>query len=238
MAPRGPASAPAQISRVIALSEDDLAGIDLDLGVALQAEIVVALDQHLRVDRAVGTVANRAAFAKRLVFKREGAGLFPMALGARFIESGHGQAARRFHHVPAVRIVALRAIHAVLDDRMVMGKIHLRVNIQMTLVTRRRILPRVDNRLAASAAHGHVFAPWPMTGFTAGQARPFHIVLVESAMRTYRENPGEVRVTIGAGLVADEGRSFDFQWHHDGTSDGGTRTQEEAHQRGRGDHPE
>ena len=62
----------------------------LDLRMASEAEIEVALDQQLGVDAPVWVVADRAALAHRRMLKNKGPSLFPMALGAYLVPAGHG----------------------------------------------------------------------------------------------------------------------------------------------------
>src|SRR5437763_2966294 len=75
-----------QVSGMIFLADDNLAGSGLNFGMALQAQVDVAFEEHLRVERTVGCMADRAAFAERLVLEDERARLLPVALGARFVE--------------------------------------------------------------------------------------------------------------------------------------------------------
>src|SRR5262245_28168448 len=105
MAASTPASALAQKKRVGSTANVNLAWRDaraLDLRVALEAEVGVALDEHLAIDRAVRIVANGAALTQRLMLEDKGPGLFAMALRAVFIEPGHGQPAGGFEDIGAV----------------------------------------------------------------------------------------------------------------------------------------
>ena len=69
-------------------------------------------------------------------------GLVAMALRATFVLPRHGQPARRFHDVAAVRIMALHAVHVPFDNRMMLRQIKFGVDVEMTLKTGRRILAR------------------------------------------------------------------------------------------------
>ena len=78
----------------------------LDLCVTTQAEVRVALDEHLLVDRAVRAVANRAAFAQGFMLENKRASLLAMAVRATFVLPAHGQTASRLENIAAVRVVA------------------------------------------------------------------------------------------------------------------------------------
>ena len=88
----------------------------LHLGVAFEAKVLVALDEHLPVDRTMRTMADNAAFTERLVLKDEWPRLFAMALGAVLVELGHGESARWLENVTAMRVVTLPAVHPPLED--------------------------------------------------------------------------------------------------------------------------
>src|SRR5437762_2298746 len=60
-----------------------------DLRMALEAKIVVPLDEHLVRDRAVRLMTNRAAFPQGLVPINELARLFAMTFGAGLIDARH-----------------------------------------------------------------------------------------------------------------------------------------------------
>lgn len=139
----------------------------LNLRMAPQAKIRVALDEHFLVDRAVWIMANDAAFAQRRMFKDERSCLVAMTLRAAFILPRHRQSSRRSENVAAVRVVALHAVHVAFDDRMVLRQIKLRVHVEMTLKTGRRVIVWIDDELRRAAGFD-VFATWPMAGFAAG----------------------------------------------------------------------
>jgi hypothetical protein len=107
-------------------------------------------------------VARRAAFAQSFVLKDETAGLLAMATRALFVQSRHGQAARRFHDIAAMRIVALHAVHLPFANGMMLGQVEVSVNFEMTCEARLRIPARVDDEFA-SATRGDVFAAGTVT---------------------------------------------------------------------------
>lgn len=89
MAAGAPAAAELQFVRVIFVPNENLPGSEertLRLRVTLEAKVVVALDQHLGVNRTVGTVTNGATLAQSFVLEDEGFGLIAMTLRARLIE--------------------------------------------------------------------------------------------------------------------------------------------------------
>jgi len=142
------------------------------LGVALEAQVVVSLDQQLGVDRAVWVMADRAAFAHRFVLEDERLGLFAMTLGAGFIEPRHREAVGGFHEVATVRVMALHAIHFAFDHRMMLRQVELRVRLEMALKTSRRVPARINNEFATSTADSDVFAAGAVAGFATILALP------------------------------------------------------------------
>jgi len=183
------------------------------LGMATQTQICIRLGEHFSVDGPVGIMADRAAFPQGGVFINERPGLFPVALGAGFIQPRHGQSTRRFHNVHAVRVVALNAIHFPFQHRMMLGKVKFSLHLQMTLETRLRILARVDDKLvqAAPAAQGNVFAARTVAGFAAILASHASVFQMQPRVRTGRKDPSDVCVAIGAGRVPDIGCSLNSQ---------------------------
>src|SRR5690349_14749616 len=99
-----PASAGSEISRVRHAADEYFARAAPDLRVALQAKIIVGLDQHLRINRTVRAMANDATFAHRFVLKDKRARLIAMASSTRLIESPDPEPTGRFHNVRAMRI--------------------------------------------------------------------------------------------------------------------------------------
>lgn len=122
VAPRGPARTHADIKRVVHIADKNgrccgrdrrcRAGI---LGVTTQTKVGIALRQQLCVDRTMRCVTDGAAFAQRGVLENERPGLFAMTLGAGLVGARHGQTAGRFENIAAMRVMALRAAHVLLD---------------------------------------------------------------------------------------------------------------------------
>src|SRR6185295_3351296 len=112
-----PTGALLQTSGVIAIADEDFAVGPLLLEMTFEAEVRVALDQHLLVDRAVRRMAGHAAFADRFMFKHKRAALRGVTLEARSVRAQHGDAAApyflrharsaAFHGVTLVGVMAI-----------------------------------------------------------------------------------------------------------------------------------
>ena len=189
----------------------------LSLGMALEAKIGIALDEHLRIDGAVRIVANDAAFAQRRVFENERPGLLPMALRAILVLPRHGQPARGFHDVHSVRVMALDTAHLSFNHRVMLRKMKFRADFLMALKARFGIFPRIDNELflAAAAGHGDVLAPGPVAGFAAGLAGHFGIFQAQARMRARRKDAGDIGMTIQTRLVPDVSGALDLKGRND-----------------------
>ncbi len=197
------------------------------LRVAAKAQIRIRLDEHFRVDGTVWIVTGRAAFAHGRVFKNKRSRLFAMALRARFVQPRHGESARRFHDVRAVRIVALNAIHFSLQHRMMLRKMKFSLHFRMTFDARLRILAGIDDEFfqAAASAHRDVFAARTVAGFATELAGRPAVFQMQARVRAGGKNAGDFFVTVRAGFVADECRAFDLQWRDHGAIRRGTGIQ-------------
>ena len=192
----------------------------LDLCVTAQAQIGVARGEHFFIDRAVRIMTGGAAFAQRLMFEDERSGLLAMALRATFVLPGHGQSAGWFEDVAAMRVVAGPTTHAAFNDRVMLGQIEFRLNVEMALKAGGRVVAGIDDEFGA-AAGGDVLAAGAVTGFTAGfagQGRPFKM---DPRVRAGGEFPDDFRVAIHAGMVADVMCAGDCQRRHDHSRCGG-----------------
>jgi len=171
VAARAPASALLQQHRVRNVADKNLAArLVLNLRVAFKAKIRVALQEQLAVNRTMRIMADGATLPQRFVFEYKRPRLLAMALGTRFIEPRHGEAARRLENVPSVRVVALNAIHPAFDDRMMLRQIELGLSFQMALETDVRGFARIDDEFPASAARLDVFAARTVAGLAPGLA--------------------------------------------------------------------
>jgi hypothetical protein len=123
------------------------------LRVAFQAEVIIALHEHLVRDGAVRVMADGATFAQRFVVEHHRARLLAMTFRTAFVQPRHARRRshakrspmRCLHDVRAVWIVALHAIHAAFEDGVMLRQLELRVNIQMTREARLRIAARIDD---------------------------------------------------------------------------------------------
>jgi len=95
------------------------------------------------------------------MLEHERSRLFAMAPGTGFVQPRHCQATRVFHDVLTVWVVALHAVHPVLNDRMMMRQIKLGVRFEMALKAGRGIFAGIDDEFA-SAARRDVSAPRPV----------------------------------------------------------------------------
>src|SRR5262252_6469304 len=77
----------------------------LDLRVAFQTQVRIALDEHLSINRPVWVVAHRAAFAHCFVFEYKWTRLLAMTLCAGLVQARHREAPCPFENVAAMRIM-------------------------------------------------------------------------------------------------------------------------------------
>ena len=88
-----------------------------------------------------------------------------MAGSAGFVQPCHGQSSRWLEDVPSVRIMALRAVHVILDKRMMVGQLEFPLNVEVTLKAGAWIVSRIDNEFAVAATCGDVLAARAVAGF-------------------------------------------------------------------------
>ena len=231
MTPGAPAGAALQQKGVVGIPDIDLARLILDLGVALETKVRVTLDEHLAVNRAVRVVANGTAFAKGLVLEDERTGLLAMTLRAILVQPRHGQAARGFKDVAAMRVVTLHAIHTAFDYRMTLRQMKFRLGLKMALETGRRVLARVDDELAPPPARFDVLAGWTMTGFASRLAGHLRVRNMDARMRAGGEHTRDVRVAIKARAVAHISRARNLRRRHHGPLEARTGNKQEGYPR-------
>jgi hypothetical protein len=183
----------------------------LDLGVALEAKIRIALHQQLAIDRTVGSVANGATLAESFVLENEWARLLAMTVTAVFVQSRHRQASRRFEDVRAVRIVALNAIHATFDNRMMLRQIEFSARLQMAFEADARILPGINNEFSSPSAAFNVFAARAVARLASALAVQRRTSHVHARVRTCCKHARDVRMAVIANLIADIGGSGDLR---------------------------
>src|SRR5215472_3309447 len=98
----------------------------------------------------MGGVADGTSLSQRGMFKNERPSLLTMTLAAAFIQACHRQSAGRLENIAPVRIVALRAIHFLFQDGMMLRQVKLSFLRAVTFKTRGRILAGIHDEFAAS----------------------------------------------------------------------------------------
>ena len=217
MASGGPTSPEPDQTRMVGFADIELAGLDgyaLDLGVASEAKIRIALVEQLRIDGPMRCMAHGAAFTQCRVLEDCRPRLLPMAGGAGLVGAGHRESSGGFENIRAVRVVALRTAHVVLKEGMVLRQMKLRFDGAMAFKTGGRILARVDNKFTASAATADVQASGPVAGFTARLSRGAGVFQTDARVRAGREVAANIGMAFGAGLIADKSCAWDL-WRRD-----------------------
>jgi hypothetical protein len=179
---------------------------------AFEAKIVVALDEELPIYRTMRAMANRATFAHCFVLENKRPALFAMTLRARFVKPRHRKPARPLHYVMAMRVMAVDAIHVSFDHGMMLRQIEFRMDVDVTLETRRRIFAWIDNQ-APPAADAHMFAGGAVARFATGHLRELDVILVKAPMRAGWKRACDVRVTIHTTRIPDEVRARNARRH-------------------------
>ena len=236
MTTRGPTGAPTNEIRVIHFADEKLPRLvtrSMHLHMAFEAEIIVTLREKLSVHGAMRIMARGATFSNRLVLIHEWTRLLAMTFCALLIDARHRQATRWLHDFVPMRIVALHTIHPPFDHRMMLRQIEKRVHIQVTLKTRGRILPGINNKPAA-AADLDMLAGWSMARFATRHVRKFDVVLIEFPMRARGKYAGDVRVTFHTRTVSDIMSAFDLWWRNDSVADTTARRREKSDGKGNG----
>jgi hypothetical protein len=214
MAAGRPARAVTEIARMFDIANVNAAesGRRLGLGVTLEAQVRIALQEHFGINGAVRVVTDRAAFTRGRMLENERPRLLAMTLGASLILARHRQPARRFHDVHPVRIVALHAIHFAFDDRVMLRQMEFRPGFLVALEAGLRVFARVDDKFfkTTAARHGDVFAAGTVAGFAAVLAGHFDVGDPQPRVWAARKNAGNVRVTIKTCFVAHVGGPFNL----------------------------
>ena len=229
VAARGPTGASLQVGGVNDVADEDLAAVAGGgrLGVAAQAKIGIALGEHFAVQGAVRIVAGGAAFAHGGVLENDGACLLTMALGATFVLTGHGQAAGGLENIAAVRIMALDAIHAAFENRVMAQGLKFGAGLKMALQATDRVFAGVDDEFGAAAGFD-VFAAGTVARFAAGVAVLAQSGEMDAGVGTGGEVLDDGGVAIQAGFVADFVRARNDRGDIHGAISRGTRIHEEA----------
>src|SRR5437899_3173913 len=107
---------------MVDIADKHRVGHSLDLRMASETKIRIALGEQLLIDGAMRGVADRAAFPQRRMLEDERSGLRPVALVASIVLSRHCQSAGRLEYVPSMWIVALCAADLFLEQRVMLRK--------------------------------------------------------------------------------------------------------------------
>ena len=128
-------------------------------------------------------------------------------------------------------IMTFDAIHAALQDGMVLGKIELGLLLQMAGETDRRVFAGINNEPASATANRHMLTAGTMAGFTTnlvGHFSPFHL---DPRVRAGQEIATDVGMAVVTGPIADEGSAFNHGRRHNRALQAGTRNEGQARQR-------
>jgi hypothetical protein len=176
MAPSRPTRPLLQEIRVIDVSNENVSGYFLFLEMAFQTERRVAFIQQTLVDGAVRRMTNGASLPQCLVLIHKWAALLRVTLEAGFVSAQECKAAgferllnirrRAFNRDPFVRLMTIGAAHFAFRHRMMVRQSECCANFQVTLETRVRRLPGVNNRVRRATAF-YVQTPRPVTRFAA-----------------------------------------------------------------------
>ena len=183
---------------VIDRSDPKLAGAGRLLDVAVQAQVGVARDEQVAVERSVRGVADEATIAGGFVGKDKRSGLRLVALQAALVSRGVRKVRRQHRVVPSgVRIVAIDAGDLSFGDRVTAGKAKLRGGLQVTLVADFGTATGIDD-IADFTPAVDVGASRTMAGFTSERARHLERFVDEICMRCGGELGDESLVAVGA----------------------------------------
>jgi hypothetical protein len=189
---------------------------DLLLRVTAQAKVWIRVDEQLPVDRAMGVVADRATLTQRFVLKHYRPDLFTMALRTAFVEPRQGETAGRFENVSTMRIMALHAVHAAFEDRVMLRQTEFSMRLEMAFEARSRLSAGIQDETAPSAADLDVPAAGPVTGFATRLSLDARNFEMNAGVRARRKAAHVIRVTVCADLVADKVRAWNLRGIQDG----------------------
>ena len=212
VATSGPASPASKEGRVVAATDQDDARGRLLLEVALEAQVLVARLQHLRVQRTVRVVARDAAFARGLVLEHIGTTLRSVAFHAGAVHAAKVRAALG-DRITGVRAVAIAAAHLAGEHRMGVRQAELTALVEMAGETGLGRLGRIDDR-ALAAAGLDVDGPGPVTSLAA-DVSDLGILERQVAVRRSIKMARHLFMALGALLGADVGRASHLgRGHH------------------------
>jgi hypothetical protein len=160
----------------------------LNLRMTSETKVHVPLRQQFGVNRAVWVVTNSTPFTQGRVLENEWTGLFPVTLAAVFVLTSHRQPAGRFKYITAMRVVALSAVHLLLQDRMMLWQLKLRFSGSMTLEAGGGILPGIHNELSFAATSRDMQTRRSVAGFATGLTGGPRIFQTNTRVRTARKH--------------------------------------------------
>ena len=201
------------------LSADrDSSRYELLLKVALEAETLVAGDQHSLVDRAVRLVTRRAAFTQRLVLIDKRPELHRVTLAAGLVFRKQ-RSPSGLHHWTLVRVVAAPATDLAFEHRVMVRQTELPALVQMALKAGFRRFARVDDgvarpaRLIVNAAGTVAGLATRVLGVVSRRLQPHVRGGFEIARNRF--------VALRTGLRTDELGAGDVRRRHDSAVDRG-----------------
>ncbi len=137
-----------------------------------------------------------------------------MTRRAGIIASRHAERAARLVNVHAVGIVALDAVQFPFDHRMMIRQLKSRVGLEMAIETSLGVLAWIYNESPPPSPRRDMAAPGAVTGLAPRVLNAVFRRIMESRMGARGKRLGDVRMTVGTGLVTNENRAFDFRRRH------------------------
>lgn len=214
MTPGRPAGASRQKTGMIHFANVNRAVCTLLLEVALKAEGLVPLGQHLRVDRSVRDMAGGAAFAQRLMLENKRSPLLGVALETGLVPAHHVGRAPPLDDRSLVWVVAVRAAHLAFRHRVMIWQVELSASFQVALKTGFRIFAGIDDRICRAAGL-HVEAARSVTAFASGSVCRILALRHQARMIGSPEVADDFRVAVGAGIVTHKARARNGGGRHD-----------------------
>jgi hypothetical protein len=123
----------------------------LDLRMAAETQIGVALRQQLGVDRTVNVVTCGATLTQGRVLENKRPRLLAMAWRTGLGWTAQCEPPGGFKNVASVRVVTLNTVHFLFQNRVVPGQMELSFNGAMTLETGRDVLAWIDDKFVPAS---------------------------------------------------------------------------------------
>ena len=191
---------------MIHLTDEHPIGTGLHLRMATQTEVGITLHQHAAVYRAVWVVTGHAPLSQCLVLENVRLGLLLVTPDTNRIPLLHPQCPGHLVDVTAVWFMAVNAGHPSLEDAMMMRQGEFTVGCHVTLQACLRVGAGVND--VGCKARLDVFAASAVARLTPGHRCPLHLVApIKPAVWTAVKSFVNLVVTLGAGMIAHEGRA-------------------------------